>query len=297
MATSAQRLSLAGAGTAPELKTIVLEAGARTGGRILTLENFAPWPVDLGGEFIHGEDTLHYNFCKKHALALQQSFCSFPPTGGQGAYFQDRPVHEYFYLPTARRLVSWVDAQGPENGVPHLSHMLAELENIEFGVDVEDGSSCDLHSYLVGRGVHQSMLSLADSILAKTWSNDLHNLDAAECAAESAKDNFEPGPNNFIVEKGQKEMLSVMSDGIDIRYRSKVDSIEQQEDGSGHLLRTHDGQSFQAKRVLVAAPVTAYRPGTGLRFSPPIPELETAATECFEGWAIKVLISFKARFW
>ena len=41
--------------SAPALKTIVLEAGARSGGRILTLENFAPWPVDLGGEFVHGE--------------------------------------------------------------------------------------------------------------------------------------------------------------------------------------------------------------------------------------------------
>ena len=74
-------------------------------------------------------------------------------------------------------------------------------------------------------------------------------------------------------------------------------SIEKRSEDTGHLLCTEDGHEFQAKWVLVAAPVTAYRPGTGLRFTPPIPKLESAATACFEGWAIKILVSFKARFW
>jgi monoamine oxidase len=90
-------------------KVIVLEAGARIGGRVLTLDGFAPWPVDLGGEFIHGEDTLHYNFCAKHGLAMQRTFCSFPPLLPE-PYFADRPgVEEYFWLPTTRRLVQGFD--------------------------------------------------------------------------------------------------------------------------------------------------------------------------------------------
>ena len=288
---------------APALKTVVLEAGSRAGGRILSLEHFAPWPIDLGGEFIHGEDTLHYNFCRKHGLALQRTFCSFPPTGGREAYFPEdgRPVAEHFWLPTERRLVSWVDAQQPEEagGVPHLAHMLAELENIEFGVDIAPGAASDLYTYLVGRGVHQSVLSLADSVLAKTWSTDLHMLDAAECAAESAKEHFEPGPNNFIVEGGQKQMLDVMAEGADIRFKSMVTLIEHQGDGSGHVVRTEAGEEYRTARVLVAAPVTAYRPAAegSFAFSPRIPALETAAAEAFEGWAVKVLLSFTRRFW
>lgn len=41
----------------PGIKIVVLEASSRIGGRILTVPagGFAPWPVDLGGEFIHGE--------------------------------------------------------------------------------------------------------------------------------------------------------------------------------------------------------------------------------------------------
>jgi monoamine oxidase len=48
------------------LRVVVLEASSRIGGRILTKQGFAPWPVDLGGEFIHGENTLHMQFCKQH---------------------------------------------------------------------------------------------------------------------------------------------------------------------------------------------------------------------------------------
>ena len=103
----------------PMLKVVVLEAASRIGGRILTLDGFAPFPVDLGAEFIHGENTLHYNFCVKHRLSLQRTFCSFPPLGTD-AYFSDRKaVEEFFWLPSQRRLISWVDAQKPasEGGV------------------------------------------------------------------------------------------------------------------------------------------------------------------------------------
>ena len=39
-----------------------------------------------------------------------------------------------------------------------------------------------------------------------------------------------------------------------------------------HVLAAEDGREFRAARVLLATPVTAYRPG-GLALSPPVPEL------------------------
>ena len=72
--------------------------------------------------------------------------------------------------------MSWVDAQRPEaeGGVPHLAHMLREAAGLDSGIDDARGSaSPTLYEHLVSRGVHQSMLSMADSLLAKTWAADL----------------------------------------------------------------------------------------------------------------------------
>jgi hypothetical protein len=59
--------------------------------------------------------------------------------------------------------------------------MLAELDALdEAGDSLLGNNSASLYSYLVSRGVHQSVLSLADTVYAKTWSVDLHDLDAYE---------------------------------------------------------------------------------------------------------------------
>jgi len=180
--------------TAPPLKLVVLEGSGRYGGRVLTQNNFAPWPVDLGGEFIHGENTLHYNFCQEHQLPMQQTFCSFPPLAPMLApekYFSDgRPIQEYFFLPLQQhQIISWVDAQRDveHGGVQHLPTMLRVLSSLDSGgVEAPECSGMDLCAWLVERGVHQSMLSLADSILAKTWSADLWNLDPKSLIEEGA---------------------------------------------------------------------------------------------------------------
>ena len=172
---------------APPLKLVVLEGSGRYGGRVLTQNNFAPWPVDLGGEFIHGENTLHYNFCQEHQLPMQQTFCSFPPLAPEPYFSDGRPVQEYFFLPLQQRpIISWVDAQRDveHGGVEHLPTMLRVLSSLDSGGVEAPKPGMDLCAWLVNHGVHQSMLSLADSILAKTWSADLWNLDPTSLIEE-----------------------------------------------------------------------------------------------------------------
>jgi monoamine oxidase len=333
------------------LRVVVLEASTRIGGRVLSLDGLAPWPVDLGGEFIHGENTLHYNFCRRHGLSLLRTFCSFPPlapepyntepynSGAPSAVDHaanpEAAVHEYFWLPSQRRLVSWVEAQRPpdEGGVPHLAHMLQQASRIEEGnstsaaaaaaadaIGAEPVGSCfpspSLYEHFVACGVHQSMLSLADAVVAKTWAADMHHLGAADCAAESAKENFDPGPNNYILADGQKQMLDVMAKGLDIRYRARVVAIELQTEPASELVRTESGSNFRAGRVLLALPLTAYRPSPtptaavvdgssrgddagALTISPALAggRVGRAALECFEGAAVKVILTFTERFW
>lgn len=230
-----------------------------------------------------GEKTEHYDFCVEHKLAMQRTFCSFPALAPSPYFPEDagRPVSEYFWLPMQQKFVSWTDAQKPatEGGDPHIAHMLAALDGLDDDAGDTNDSTQSVYSHLVARGVDQSVMSLADAVYAKTWSVDLKDLSAAECAKEGSKAGFNPGPNNMILEHGQKEMLDVMAQGLDIRFKTKVVSVEQQHQQKRHLVRTNGGVEFTASQVVLAVPMNSYRLDSDLPLTirPEIPQLSAAA--------------------
>lgn len=268
---------------APSTKLIVLEAASRIGGRIFTKDGFAPWPVDLGGEFIHGEKTLHKQFCDEHGLKLVRTFCSVPPH----PYFPGRVTSEYVWLPLQGLLISWTDLYKTDADFRHLLEELALLP--ESGKNLD----CSVMTHLVARGVPQRMLSLADSVYAKTWSGDLSTLKASACANEDGKDK-DTGLDNYIIEKGGAEMLDIMSRGLEVRLNSCVTSITRLPQGVS-AVRMKDGSEVRAKKVVLATPMTSFQKG-GIAITPPVPV--TAGAEASEmGKAVKVIIMFKERFW
>lgn len=107
------------------LGVTLLEAQGLVGGRTYHREGFFPWPVDLGGEFIHGEKTLFKRFCDTHGISTVRTFSSFPPVG---EYFADgRPVQEFIWLGQESRLLDWVEAQRQDPDVAHLLRVLTSL--------------------------------------------------------------------------------------------------------------------------------------------------------------------------
>jgi hypothetical protein len=75
------------------------------GGRTYHRTGLFDWPVDLGGEFIHGELTHFKELCDTFGISTVRTFSSFPPT----PYFEDgRPVAEYIWLGQESKLMSWV---------------------------------------------------------------------------------------------------------------------------------------------------------------------------------------------
>lgn len=266
----------------PNAKLIVVEAASRLGGRILTKEGFAPWPVDLGGEFIHGEKTLHKKFCDDHGLKLSRTFCSSPPS----PYFEGRKTCEYVWLPLQGLLISWTDLYRTD---ADFRHLLAELALLpESGKNLD----CSVMTHLVDRGVPQRMLSLADSVYAKTWSGDLATLKASACAKEDGKDK-DTGLDNYIIEDGGAEMLEIMARGIEVKLNSCVTSISRLKEGIS-VVRMKDGHEIHAKKVVLATPMTSFQKG-GIAISPEVPIKGAEASQM--GKAVKLILMFKERFW
>ncbi len=95
----------------------VLEAAGLVGGRTYHREGLFKWPIDLGGEFIHGQLTLFKRFCDEHGISTIRTFSSFPPS----PYFTDgRPVQEYVWLGLEGKLATWVDAERADADFAHL---------------------------------------------------------------------------------------------------------------------------------------------------------------------------------
>lgn len=269
----------------PLVRLVVLETASRIGGRILTKSGFAPWPVDLGGEFIHGEKTLHKKFCDEHKLSQLRTFCSFPPN----PYFEGRPTAEYVWLPQQGRLVSWTDLHAVDDDFKHLLKELIMLPVTAAGKD------CDMLTHLVSRGVAQHMLTLADSIYAKTWSSDLSRLQAGNCAAEDGKEK-DNGLDNYILENGSQEMLDVMAKGLEVRLNTSVSSITRAPGALASLVQLREGGPLRAKRVVLATPITSFQEG-GISISPSIKAAFEGAKEANLGACVKVILIFTERFW
>ena len=57
------------------------------------------------------------------------------------------------------------------------------------------------------------------------------------------KKNFQPGPNNYILERGHQEMLNIFAKDIDIRYHSLVTSITEVGEETGVVVEEEEGAS------------------------------------------------------
>ena len=61
-------------------RVIVLEARDRIGGRVYTDYKLATFPVELGGEFLHGENIITWNELERYSLNYEEdstTACSF----------------------------------------------------------------------------------------------------------------------------------------------------------------------------------------------------------------------------
>ena len=53
---------------------LLLEARDRVGGRVHTDYDFAPHPVELGAEFLHGENIVTWDWVRRYRLATLAAF-------------------------------------------------------------------------------------------------------------------------------------------------------------------------------------------------------------------------------
>jgi monoamine oxidase len=252
----------------------VIEARERIGGRIWTAEGLAPFPIELGAELIHGEDTVTRQLLAEAGL-------------------HDIPVDRYGRM-------RWADDGGPARPLANLRADLRDtiaaikaayraLPDTPWGQGAPDISLAD---YLRGRGIEGLALEIADVILAQTCCAPLGGLSCADLAREMRADHA--GPLEFRVAEGYGALLEWLAHDLPISLGAPAHALRR--GPRGVEVETAAG-TFTAERCVVTLPASLLKAGA-LRFDPPLGEAKQRAIGALRSEAAtKLIYRFDAPPW
>jgi len=252
------------------LDPVVLEARDRIGGRILT-DHSTHSLVELGAEFVHGRPPATWSILEKARLGVVESSGTRMVSSKEGL----RPCPQYW------EIIQRVDAQiNPTREISY-DQFLAEAQASPFEKLVA-------RSYVEGfNAAHAELISAPANAIA----------DRAAAQIEGQRQFRLPGGYGSLIDwlaTGlPRESLHLQTEVREIRWRRG--RIEIAAD------RSNGNRDFFAVRLLVTVPLGVLQASPGKRgaiqFIPPLSQKEAALGHLEVGHVIKLMISFKERFW
>lgn len=300
--------------SAPKVKTVVLEADSRLGGRTLTNDDL----LDLGGGYVGG--TQNYMQLLIRALEIP-TFSQYLPPDKQWLY-QDGggvvtryPGNDPYDLP------------GGTNALEYLAkldalalHVRAHLNAPWEAAGAAEWDAISVQDFIDGELAAKNMTQETADIMTvsvrSAFSVEPKELSflfmlqyAASAGTYSALVDVTGGPSAAEGTRftyGTKSLVDKLAAtlGDDVQLGAEVATIEQQLDGDGRgqgvVIRTKDRRVWECARVIVAmSPRAAARLGyqPALATLPGGPAREDLARNMPLGRTIKAFVQFKSPFW
>jgi monoamine oxidase len=253
----------------------VIEAKDRLGGRTFTNSDIAPFPVEFGAEFIHGDKVITWELIKRAELNTAQW------------HKQDDA------------LVQLEPEQATQLGEAHLTMKDAQARLADFEVTrtwglpdeaVNKGESW--HDYLTRVGFTDSQMRYVERSFANSVSDSSARFDAEEALASAL--NETDGRMDFRILEGYKTLVNFVAEGLDIRLNQPVQRIEWQtasKQAESVTVHTHN-DILSADNVVIAVPLGVLKAGS-MRFVPELPEVKLEALNHLRmGIVIKLVYVF-----
>eukprot|EP01133_Synstelium_polycarpum_P012041 gene12041-14084_t len=259
------------------MKVVTLEANPLlVGGRARSDSTFTQWPVELGGEMIHGQDTLYYQLAQENGWEVFETFA-------EDLFTSDRKS-TYFYLGRERRLI------GPDQMDDDMLNLFKELGAMG---ETPQCKTKNLMQHLVSRGVPYRMIGLADAVYSKTWATNLDKIGVRQAVIED--DKFHKIPKNFKLQGSSKVMVDWMANGAEIRKGWQAKTVEYGD--TVCRVTSTKGDLVSAKRVVVAVPLRILKDGD-IQFTPALPADKQEAIKVIgmDG-VMKIILKFNSKFW
>jgi monoamine oxidase len=248
----------------------VLEARDRIGGRVLT-DRSTSSPIELGAEFVHGKPKALSPMLDKAGLEVLESSDVRMVFDKGGLH----PCAEY------SRIIETVNGQIQPTPEISYDRFLATLKASPFEKLVAK-------SYVEGFNAARAELISASAIAMQ------------DCAAAEIE-----GQRQFRLRLGYGSLIDWLVTGLppeSLHLLTTVRKITWQQDRVEVLADIPGGERvFSASRLIVTVPLGLLKASSGtigaIQFIPSLPEKEAALESLEIGHVVKLMISFKERFW
>ncbi len=267
----------AGSAAARELRdarhaATVLEARDRVGGRAWTSYDLAPHPVELGAEYVHGENVTTWKYLERYGLHTNDQLSVIGLLG----WTDGRLVHGADFLrSTAMRMA---------------------LNTHAAAHDAPAGATL-LDAARAWAAANQLRPSDDDWRVWTSYARQYYAADPTEVgAAEFGEPTF-PGDGQrlmYRVVEGYSALMRRLVEGVDVRLSTVARRIEWSQDG---VRAVTDGDTYEAERAIITLPLAVLQQGD-VAFDPPLPgDKQRAIDGLGSGANGKIILRFDAQLW
>jgi monoamine oxidase len=253
-------------------KVCILEARQRTGGRIHTLHQAGfSVPVEAGAEFIHGDLPLTQELLKEAGIRFEAM---------EGKTWQ----------------VKNGELQPGESFIEDWPILQAKLQALE-----QDMTIARFLDQYFGEEEHAS---LRNSVLKFVEGYDAADTNRASAFALRQEWSGEDEASQYRMPGGYGQLIDFLSReclrlGCTLYLSTEVGEIRWKP-GQVEAVTTQ-GAVYKARRALLTTPLGVWASSADnlghLRFTPPLPEKESALSAMGFGNVVKILLEFKQAFW
>ncbi|MDX2078172.1 MAG: NAD(P)/FAD-dependent oxidoreductase [bacterium] len=240
---------------------LVLEARNRIGGRIHTVRDFAPIPIELGGELIHTDKADTWELVRAHKIQTHQLGTTQIVKNGRWSLPSEDDEDEIFdtLLKKAKKIGI---PKADENMGSYLSRLGMERDTYP--------SSFRIVEY--------------DSVPFSDW--DARTM--VQLATAYADTHY--GQTDYHVIGGQERLLSVLTKGLDIQLNCVVKQVNW--GANGVIIEAENGNHYASQRLVMTLPPLVLQK-RDITFIPDLPKSKWDAINVFGRCdIIKIILQF-----